>query len=165
MAVSTVAQIRACLYATESEAQDRGTPVKLHTVEFIDDLAAGSGASQVVYAWSDDRSVTSGVPDDVDLRGQAQAIGGATMAPSSIVGLLVRNRSTTSGQTLTIGVAGSNPFITCFAASGDGVVIGPGGDFLITSPVDGFGASGTAKTLRITANTSTIAYTIAFVGR
>lgn len=142
---------------------DLTTATARHLLDYVSSLTDGAGDNQIQYMWSDTRSVTAGAPDDLDLRGGLTNAFGATLNFTNVVGFAIRNKGTT-GQTLTVG-AGSNPFITWLAATGDGVKVGAGGVFVLHSPIDPFGTTaGTADILRIANASGTASYDIVIWG-
>lgn len=129
-------------------------------------LESGTASSTQDLVWSDLQTVTSGAPDTWDLAGTLTSeLTGATVTFVEITGIWIRNKSTTAAQNLEIG-AGSNPLVNWVKASGDAVVVGPSGVFLLTSPIDGYAVTATTgDILTITATSGTIAYEIIIWGR
>lgn len=133
------------------------TPANTHRFPFAAAMpitySTGTGDNQQDKAWS--ARVTFSGAIGYDLSGSLLSkVDGAPVVFANIRGFAVINNSTTTGQTLTIG-GGSNPWITWLSATGDAVVIGPGGIHVWTSPMDG--ASVTAATgdiLTITSSAS-----------
>lgn len=150
----------------ETKACDTGTSTMPHLIEIHDAIVTGSGASQTQVIYSDTNSVTSGSPVTYDLRGLlASILDGSTLNFAVVTGICIVNKSTTTLQNLQVG-AGSNPWITWLGATGDVIVIGPSGRFLLTSPIDGYATTaGTADILTIAASTGTIAFDIIIWGR
>lgn len=161
-----VGKVDVVISMTESKTNDKGVSVMPHLMEQHTVVDPGSGSNQVQVVYSDSNSVTAGVPVTYDLRGVLASILDATIQNFAVVtGIEIVNKSTTTGQYLTVG-AGSNPFISWLAATGDAIVIGPGGKFLLESPIDGYATTaGTADILQITAATGTIAFDIIIWGR
>lgn len=173
--MAVIGKSRIAIEMHESTSGDMGVAAFIHRW-FANDLSAGaegyferangSSTNEVRYAYSDSNSVANGAPVTYDLRGGLTSqLGAAAMAFAPVVGFAVRNKSATTAQNLQIG-AGSNPFITWLLATGDGVVVGPGGFFAIESPIDGFATTaGTADILQIAASTSTISFDLLVWGR
>lgn len=142
-----------------------GETAHTHIAEFIERYEGGTGANKVGAVFAG--RFSSAVAVTHDLRGTLVSV----TDPSQVVnfpivtGLIIRNRSTTSGQYLTVG-AGSNPWITWLGASGDAVRVGPGGLLVLVSPVDGYATTeDTGDVLTVTPATGTISYDIAILGR
>lgn len=114
-------------------------------------LSGGTIANSADIVFADERTVASATNDDLDLAGALTDAFGATVAAAEIVGLaIVAAKANTT--TLTVGVAGTNPWVALWAASGDGIKVQPGGVFVIMAP-DGSGlgavGAGSADVLRI----------------
>lgn len=129
-------------------------------------LVHGTSANQADLVWSDSGSVASGTPVTVDLRGSLTSIlDGGAVSFVEVVGLYIKNKSTTTSQNLQIG-GGSNPWITHLGASGDVIVLGPGGRLLLESPLDGYAVTaGTGDILQIASSSGTISYDVVIYGR
>jgi len=98
-----------------------------------DELTNGTGAVDTAdMVWSDTRTLAT-TSENLDLAGSLTNAFGATMTFARIKSILIHNKSTTVGQTITVGGAASNPFLL-FADSTDKYVIGPNGIFLIWEP-------------------------------
>jgi len=150
---------------TELNSKDLGVARMEHLLEQSDDLASGTAASQQDMVWSDTRSAAASA-DALDLAGSLTSqLDGSTLTFVEITGIIIRNKSTTTTEVLTIG-AGSNPLLNWVNATGDAVVLGPGGVFVITSPIDGYGVTaGTGDVLTIDPGSDTISYDILILGR
>lgn len=136
-------------YATGSN--DLGGPV--YAPELKKQLAFESGttANKADMIWGDERTVASATNDDIDLVGALSDAFGSTFSPAEIVGLAIV-ASANNATTLTIGVAGTNPWVAPWAASGDGIKVQPGGVFVLMAPdASGIGAvsGGSADVLRV----------------
>lgn len=137
-----------------------------HVGEYTGKYFSGTGAEKVNRVWSGSFSSSVAVP--LDLRGTALkslADAGTAVTFPIVMGFLVKNRSTTTGQYLTVG-GGSNPFISWLTATGDGVLVGPGGFHCIWSPIDGYATTeDTGDILTITPATGTIPFDVLLLGR
>jgi hypothetical protein len=138
------------LKAYTTKDNDLGDPV--HAPQLKKQLSFGDGttANNADIVWTDERTVSSASNDDLDLAGVLADAFGDTIAAAEIVGMvIVADDGNTT--TLTIG-AGSNPWATMWAASGDGIKVPPGGVFVIMAPdASGLGAvtAGTGDILRV----------------
>lgn len=141
-----------------------GESVFHHNFQFINRYLSGTGSNKVDAVWSS-RETLSGATNK-DLRGSLTSVlDGSTVNFPIVVGMCVINRSTTSGEYVTIG-ASTTPFITWLAASGDGIRVAPGGCFFLWSPIDGYTTSaGTSDVLTFTPATGTPSVDILIVGR
>lgn len=135
-----------------------------HVKQIISSLAQGTGSNKVdsVYV---SRQTISGATS-LDLRGSlASALDASTVTFPLVVTILVVNNSTTTGQYVTFGEA-TNPVTSFFAASGDGIKIGPGGFIWLHSPTDGYATvAGTGDILTLTPSSGSVDVDIFIIGR
>lgn len=142
-----------------------GELTKKHVAEYIKRLAVGTAASQANIVYGTNASISAAT--NYDLNGLLASVvdSGTTFDAVKVVGFIVINKSTTSGEYLTVG-AGTNDFDTWTANAGDQVFVGPDGFFATFSPIDGFAVTAaTADILRIVPATGTIALTLLVLGR
>lgn len=166
MAVASTLELR--VRADETSSGDLGTARKLHTWTGLGGLptkyASGTGSSQQDIVYSDTLDL-AGSAQTIDLDTSLTDTFGATLDFVEVTGIFVYNKSTTTAETLTVG-AGSNPLITWLNATGDAVVVGPGGVFCITSPIDGYAVtSGTGDTLTFDPGANTFSVDVLILGR
>jgi hypothetical protein len=149
----------------EEEVQDLGTSRMTHLVSLSSFLPSGTGANQLDRVYSDS-STPVGSPDTLDLLGTLSSLlTGATISFVTLNGIIIRNKSTTSTEVLSIG-GGSNPVAGLWGAGGDLIKIGPGGVFMWWDPVDGITpVAGTGDILQIDPGADTIAYDVLLVGQ
>ncbi len=133
------------------KANDLGAPVYAPVLKKELQFSGGTTANKADMIWGDERTVASATNDDLDLAGVLTDAFGDTFTAAEIVGLaIVADSGNTT--TLTIGVAGTNPWVALWAASGDGIKVQPGGVFVIMAPdASGLGAvgAGSADVLRV----------------
>lgn len=161
------AELQVIFKANQTGSNDLGNPSFDPSLKKVLQFLVGTGANQADMIWTDERTVTTGATDDIDLAGVLSNAFGATLTFAEIVGIiLVSDAANTT--TLTIG-AGTNPWITMFLATGDGIKVGPGGVFVNFAPdASGLGAvtAGTGDILRITNSAGASAtYKIVVLGR
>jgi len=145
---------------------------------FEDALATGTGADCANVLWYDSRTV-AGAAEEIDLAGALEDVFNDTVTFAEIKGIYIRNKSTTTGETLTIGGSTFNAFASWVANSTDKVIIGPGGVLLLWNPADGYtveaggGGSGSGSGsasgdagdyLKIDPGSATIEYDIILIG-
>ena len=136
MATTPVVKVDFKITSDETKSNDLGPSKMAHTWEKIAEYANGTGANQVDLVYTDSVAV-EGTPITYDLSGSLVSIlDGSAVVFSNIVGFAIINKTLTSGQSVEIG-AGSNPWTGWLKASGDAVVLGAGGVFVWTSPIDG----------------------------
>ena len=135
-----------------------------------DNFTNGAGANQGNQHWHDNRSVSSGADDDLDLNATLTDAFGASVTFTKVKALYIRNKSTTDA--LRIGGGASNEWIgaaTPFLAAGDKIVLPPGADMLLRCPTAAGWTvtAGSADTLRVShpgTTSAAISYDIAILG-
>lgn len=137
-------------------AGDRGVVVP-HLFELAKTYASGTGDNQQDKVYSTTQTGTGST--DTDLTSATNEATGVAISLATVRGFLVYNHSTTDAETITVG-AGSNPWITWLIATGDGVVIGPGGVLLVTSPQDGWAVTGGTGDILRTTNSASLTWTL-----
>lgn len=129
-----------------------------------DALADGTGADEADVIWYDSRTVT-GASETLDLCESLTDVFGDSVDFSSVKGIYIRNKATTSGYDLKVGKAGGSAFDDFVGGSDAALTIGPGGHATLWSPVDGYtAAGGTQDELKIDPGANTISYDIALLG-
>lgn len=138
------------LKASVKKANDLGAPIYAPEIKKSIAFADGNGANQAKIIWGDTRTVNGGANDDIDLAGVLTDAFGDVVTAVEMVGLIIVTPSTNTSH-LVVG-AGSNPWITMWIATGDGIKVFPGGAFCNIAPdASGLGAvtAATADILRI----------------
>lgn len=130
-------------------------------------LTDGTSANQIDLQWSDTSTIAISSSDTLDLAGGLTDGFGTTLTFVEIVMIYVR---AASGNTNDVEVgAGSNPLLNWVLATGDGVVVKPGGIFLILAPTNPAYAvtGGTGDILEITNSSggTEVTYDIVILGR
>ncbi len=136
----------------------------IHVLQAALSFANGTSASQCDVAHSGTLSISGA--STLDCRGGLTSVlTGDAVSFIEICWIIIYNKSSTSGEYLTVG-AGSNPVTTCWGASGDAAIVGPGGLLVLGSPIDGFGTTaGTGDVITITPATGTISLDYLIIGR
>lgn len=136
--------------ANVSGSNDLGNPIFAPELKALMQFSGGTVADTADIVFTDTRTVGSASNDDIDLAGVLTNAFGATITAVEIVGIIVKPaRANTT--VLTIG-GGTNPWITMFLATGDGIKVFPGGVFVNFAPdASGLGTvtAGTGDILRI----------------
>lgn len=148
--MSLTAELRVKFSSALTGSNDLGNPEQRAVLDKLLQFADGTTANKADGVLTDTRTINASSNDDVDLAGALTNALGAAVAAAEIVGIIIVNRSTT--QTLTLGVAGTNPWTAMFAASGDGIKVFPGGVFVNFAPdANGLGAvvGGASDVLRV----------------
>lgn len=166
MALNT-AELLVKFTANVSGSNDLGNPVFAPELKSLLQFTNGTTANKADLIFTDTRSVNSASNDDIDLAGVLADAFGATITAAEIVGLMIKSAAANT-TVLTVG-AGSNPWITMFAATGDGIKVMPGGVFVNFAPdASGLGAvtAGTGDILRVAnASGATASYDIVILAR
>ena len=165
------ATLTASLSATETGGNtytDKFTPL----VQKVQKIADGTAANQADILYANERTVTTGADDDIDLAGVLTDAFGSTITAAELVALIVINQQqdgTANTTDLTIG-NGSNPFVGFLGGTTPTVgPIKPGGCFMLfAGDAAGIGTvtATTADILRITNSAGASAtYQIAILAR
>lgn len=166
--MSLISKLLVEFTAVQTGSNDFGGPAFEPKLRRVIDYASGTGLAQADVLWVDERTVASATNDDIDLAGALTDALGASVASAEIVGVIIDSDDGNT-TTLTVGVAGTNPWTTMFAASGDGIKVLPGGIFLnFARDAAGLGAvgAGASDVLRIANGSGASAtYRIAVLAR
>lgn len=159
---ATTGDVKVTVRVNELGSADLGTPSMVHLLDYSKALTSGTSANMADLVWSDERSVTSGTPDDIDLAGSLSGALGGTLTLLKPVGICIWNKSTTSGQYLTVGADGTAPFYSGYVGGATHTrIVQPNGMDCWFSPIDaGAVTATTADILQVAAATSTISYRI-----
>lgn len=165
------------MLAIESIVRSLGVATMPHRFEYpppplnggSPDLATGTGDWQCDVAWSGERTVASGTPDDLDLRGGLTSlVDGSALAFAETKGIIIINMSTTVGQKLLVGAASATQAFSGFlGGAAHTLEVQPSGFNVWFAPLDGANlatAAGSADLLRIAAATGSITYRIGLIG-
>lgn len=124
----------------------------------------GTAAGQANQIFQDQRTLAA-TSEDLDLSGVLANKLGETITFTKVRTILIRNLATETGKVLSVGGAASNALAGLFGNVNDVIKIGPGGAFLLDSPVDGIAVTGgTGDLLKIDSGSDTITYDITIVG-
>lgn len=166
--MSLISKLEVKFSAIQQSSNDFGGPDFEPVLRRIIDFVDGTGLAQADILFMDSRTVASATNDDVDLAGALSNAFGATFTAAEIVGIIV-DSDVGNTTVLTLGVAGTNPWTTMFAATGDGIKVFPGGIFLnFARDASGMGAvgAGASDVLRIgNASGASATYRLAVLAR
>lgn len=144
-----------------------GNPVFAPDLKVLLQFTGGTLADQADIVFAAERQVAASSNDDLDLAGVLSNAFGQTITAAEMVGIIVASKRS-NVSTLTIG-AGTNPWVTMWLATGDGIKVFPGGVFCNFAPdASGLGAvtAGTGDILRIANGAGgTATYSIALLAR
>lgn len=152
------------LRGSHTNVLDLLTATASFSIDKGDSLADGTGAVDTGdLMWSDTRTLAT-TSENLDLAGSLTNAFGATVTFARVKAVLIHNKSTTVGQTVTIGGAASNQFLL-FTDASDKYTLGPNGVFLIWEPsaAGKVVTAGTGDSLKIETSAS-ITYDIVIIG-
>jgi hypothetical protein len=116
------------------------------------EFANGTSSGQADRIFRDQRTLTDGSTENLDLAGVLTDPFGTTLTFAKVKVLMIENLSTT--QTLTVGGAASNQFVNWVGAGTHTVIIPPGGFFAISAPAAGFAVTASTGDLLKVANSA-----------
>lgn len=136
---------------------------RTYTLTMLD----GTDANESDMVYSVSTTVGTGAPDNYDLAGSlASLLTGSTLTYAEVTAVVVINESTTPGESISVGGGITNPISSMWGAAGDLAVVGPGGVFVLTSPIDGYSITGgSADILRINTTAASVGYRLIIIGR
>lgn len=136
----------------------------IHQIAVALSFANGTSSSQMDTIHSGSLSISGATT--LDCRGGLSSVlTGDAINLVEITWLIMYNKSSTSGEYITVG-AGSNPVTSLWGATGDAAVVGPGGILILGSPIDGYATTAaTADIITITPATGTISVDYIIIGR
>jgi hypothetical protein len=109
---------------------------QLARISYSQDFESGTGDEQANVVWTKEYNQSAAVT--VDLAGSLTDIYGQTVTLTKVRCITIKNLSTTTGFTLTVGGAASNQFSSPFGSATDKVKVPPGGCLVLAAPLDGF---------------------------
>ena len=137
------------LYAKLTGTGDLQTPESTLNEINSTSLSNGTGSNQANMVFSDTRSLTASASENLDLAGGLTSALGATITFTKIKAIWIKAASTNTGA-IEVGEGIANAFVGPFQASSVGVAIPPGGELLLTAPVDGWTVTaGTGDLLKV----------------
>lgn len=153
--------------ANQTSVLDLETPQSALSLPLALALTNGVGAGQADEKWSDERTLTTGQNEDLDLNGTAlQNAFGVNLALARVKYLLVV-ADPTNTTNITVGGAPSNAWVGPFGAATHTITLKPGGIIEVFDPSAGGYpvTAGTGDLLRVTnAAGATAKYRIVVVG-
>lgn len=126
--------VKASIEGTYKNLLDLSTPVdslaKLSRIE----LANGTGAASADLLWHDQRTLAASGSESLDLAGSLVDSYGATLTFVEVRAILV-SAAAANANNVQVTRPASNGW-PGFLAAGDGLIVPPGGVFLLASPTD-----------------------------
>ena len=166
MAATFTGNIKVTLSGTYNNALDLHTGTSNFAVQFSDALTNGTAVNTADLFWSDQRSVATGTPDDLDLAGGLTDLYGNTLTFARIKGIYIHNTSTTAAEILSVGGDATAAFVNWVDNSSDVINVGPDGVmFLYTPSAAGYAVTATTgDILQVASDSGTITYNIVLIG-
>lgn len=106
MALELSGKITVTISLSQTNALDLSTPTDSLSITKSRSITAGTGADQCSLVWHDQRTLTDGATESLDLHGGTLSGAFGTITFDKVKGLLICNTSTTDG--LKIGGAAAN---------------------------------------------------------
>jgi hypothetical protein len=171
MAVSAV--VKGSMTVTHTRSLDVAAASADIRPSFSVTFSDGAGANQVNLEWSDTRTITASLSEEIDLTGTTGSpavtmtdIYGQTVSFARIKAILV---TADSGNTNDVQVKrGASNGCALFLANGDGISVRPGGAFMWVAPdATGIAVSGGSTdilTITNSAGSTSVSYTITILG-
>ena len=154
------------LRALWKDAQDLGNILDALAINLDDTLADGVGLDQADLLWHDERTLTAAA-ETLDLTALTRTVFGdsATVNFAKVKALLIKNKSTTAAQVLTVGAAATNAWTNWTSVVGSTFYVQPNGiEFKWAPDLAAWAVRGTNKNLKIDPGSATIVYRIAILG-
>ena len=130
-------------------------------------LIDGTGLNMANKVWHDTRTIAASGNDDIDLSGVLLDPFGVAVVFTRVKGLILASLAANANN-INVGGLGANGFLTWVGATGDLVVLRPGGVFCLVAPdATAYAVTpATADLLRVTnaAGGTSVTYSIAISG-
>lgn len=169
MASTLTADLKASLNWLNQETLDLSTVNDSAKLDYSKSLANGTAVDLADRIWHDERTITTGANDDLDLTALARTLYGVS-SPVALVKLkvlMIVVLSTVTGDKLKLDSSVTNGYVGPFDGSAASkVVVGADSPLILANKKDGFGAvSGTNKIIRITnPGATSVLYRIVLIG-
>jgi len=108
----------------------------------------GTGANKAQVAASDQRTLTTGTDETLDLKALGCAFG--TAAFTKVKAIRIELVTATTGYTLKVKAGASNGLSAWFSDASDELIVQAGGAVQLEAPIDGYVVDATHKTIQIT---------------
>jgi hypothetical protein len=150
------------------DAIDLSTVSDSSNLQYKKSLADGTLSNQADKVWHDQRTLSAGANDDLDLNALVNTLFGSTITINlaRVKALLVINEATAAGEDLVLGAAASNPFLGPLGGAAHTLRCEADSCILLVNRVDGWPCTnGSADVLRINnAGAAANTYKIAIIG-
>lgn len=152
---------------TLDTVENRTGTVAPHRFESTYGFTNGTAAGKADLCWSDRRTVAASATDTIDLRGGGLKSIGQSINFAVVTAIIVRNRSTTSGDILHVGPAAADGFLGPWVDASDLNVVGPEGVAVFQNDGGWAVTGGSTDSIRIveTGGANAVDYDIFVLGR
>lgn len=163
MSQTLTATVQAKIQAAYANALPLSSPTESFLKTITMNLVNGTGANKAQVLASDQRTLTTGTNETLDLKAMANAFGSAAL--TKIKAILFEVVTATTGYTLKVTAGASNGLSAFFSDASDELALQAGGGALLWAPVDGYTVDATHKTLKITnPSGGSVVYNIIVIG-
>lgn len=151
----------------ETGGGDIASSIRVTAANYALPYSDGTATSQAQVAWSDERTISNGGVDDLDLESLADDRG--TVVLTAVKAVFIKNTHATNDLLIGASSAGVLPVTPWLGApvqhNGDGHAVGPGGVVFGAYP-SGYVIAGDSKVLRLAAAgaSQTVTYQIILAG-
>lgn len=129
----------------------------------VTSFADGTGAGKAQIVVSDQRTISDGADETLDLKSLGAAFGSAAFA--KLKALRIEVVTVTTGYTLKLKAGASNGLSAIFSDSSDELVLQAGGALTLEAPVDGYVVDATHKTVKVTnPSAGAVTYNLYLIG-
>lgn len=162
----TVNSIKATFdFKYESSVDLANATKNASVITWKDSLSNGTAVDNADLLWFDERSLSSGANETLDLHGSLTNVFGTTVSFARVKLLALRLTTTTTGCSLTVGNAASNQFSSHLGGTTQTFVVRGGGWAIFYTPdATAYAAGSSADQLKLTASAHAITYQIVVIG-
>ncbi len=132
MAKTLETSISLKINAAYTETLDLASRLCPLSKEYLIQLSSGTGANQSDIIWHDQRTLSTGAGEDLDLVATLADAFGATLTFARVKAVIIKAADANTTVLTVTRVATSGTSI--FLADGDGLTLRPGGIFMVTNP-------------------------------
>lgn len=165
MSTTIAGSLRVQFASTWTNTLDLSAPVDTVSQIVNQAFTNGTAADQAQVVWHDERTLTTGANEDLDLAGVlSSAFGVVTF--TNVKYLVVQVTTTTTGYTLELGGKGSNAWVGALKDTSDILTLQAGSVLALSAPVDGYTVTaGTGDLLKVNnPSAGSVTYRIWIVG-
>lgn len=129
--MALIASLSAKITATQTSANDLGTPTFDADLTFAKRLTSGTGADQADLIFCDERTITASSSEDLDLAGSLVDAFGATITMAEVVAIII---TASAANTNNVVVGDATAPVPLFGGTNPTFAVKPGGMFMVVAP-------------------------------